>query len=93
MSTQHKRVMTYVIELLEELHDTTDGGNHGLWIYLGALLGRYRMRYLDRSQGPPVYRCSKKLKHVMTSLDGTMKPLLRLKLLRNFGTKFQTNGG
>ena len=34
---------------------TTGGRNRGLWIHMEALLGRYRTRYLDRSQGPPVY--------------------------------------
>ncbi|MFS7935730.1 hypothetical protein Hanom_Chr05g00407011 [Helianthus anomalus] len=47
--------MTYVMELQRgTTRHTTGGGNRSLWIYLEALLGRYRMRYLDQSQGPPV---------------------------------------
>ncbi|MFS7953348.1 hypothetical protein Hanom_Chr07g00617501 [Helianthus anomalus] len=47
--------MTYVMEIQRgTTRHATSGGNRGLWIYLEALLGRYRMCYLDRSQGPPV---------------------------------------
>ena len=63
--TQHERVTTYVLKLQRRTAwHTTGGGNRGLWSYTEALLGRYQMRYLDRSQGPPVYPGYERVKSV-----------------------------
>ncbi|KAJ0564939.1 hypothetical protein HanIR_Chr06g0257131 [Helianthus annuus] len=63
--------MIYSVDLQEDLHasqPTVEAIVFGC--KLEALLGRYRMHYLDRSQGPPVYPCFEGAKHVTTSLDG-----------------------
>ncbi|MFS8000252.1 hypothetical protein Hanom_Chr12g01176131 [Helianthus anomalus] len=69
---QHEKVTAYVVDLQEELHDsqpTVEAIVFGC--KLEALLGWYQMHYLDRLQGPPVYPCFERAKHVMASLDGT----------------------
>ncbi|MFS8026909.1 hypothetical protein Hanom_Chr16g01492231 [Helianthus anomalus] len=65
--------MTYVMDLQEELYEsrpTVEAMVYGF--KLEALLGRYQMHYLDRSQGPPVYPCFEGAKHVTTSLEGAI---------------------
>ena len=72
--TQHEKVMTYVINLQEELHESRPAVEAVVFGFkLEALLGRYRMHHLDRSQGPPVYPCFKRAKHVMAMLGGTLE--------------------
>ncbi|KAJ0575516.1 hypothetical protein HanIR_Chr05g0213631 [Helianthus annuus] len=53
---QHEKVIAYVIDLQGELHDTQPAVETVVFgCKLEALLGRYQMHYLDRSQGPLVY--------------------------------------
>ncbi|MFS7917656.1 hypothetical protein Hanom_Chr03g00191691 [Helianthus anomalus] len=71
---QHEKEMVHAVDLQEEQHESRSTVEAMVFGFkFEALLGRYQMHYLDRSQGPPVYPCSYGVKHVTTSLDGTFE--------------------